>query len=273
MVPEIFVDYLPNNVFTITVSTEADLEYESKVCLFEIYDYSTSTYLYQKTDMSTVRDTYTGIATEGMVLQIRTQGVNKNGVASDILSSTIEINYDPSVGVPDEFTCTLEEETLHWNIKVPSGTPIYGYRIDYKCSDSLNLYNVEWDYLYDDTLYISEDATDRDISYSFDIGSALVKGSYVLVRVNFYRDSNASKYTSYGYATLPRYSPYTTYVVTADGVTPCITRSNASGQWRQCRINYYELQPLLYQRSEEDTIAGNILNVNELPIYRAKKET
>ena len=49
--------------------------------------------------------------------------------------------------------------------------------------------------------------------------------------------------------------------------TPCIARIYRDGQWRQCNIHYYSLAPLL------DTNGVQIKNINDRPIYVAKKET
>jgi hypothetical protein len=68
--PKITVKNNGNNTYTITVSTDANLEDESKISLFTIKNNMTSDYLCNKTDMSTVFDTYEGISEDGLSLKI-----------------------------------------------------------------------------------------------------------------------------------------------------------------------------------------------------------
>jgi hypothetical protein len=49
--------------------------------------------------------------------------------------------------------------------------------------------------------------------------------------------------------------------------TPCIARIYKDGQRRQCYVHYYKLAPLLDKNNVQ------IKNINDRPIYVAKKET
>ena len=60
---------------------------------------------------------------------------------------------------------------------------------------------------------------------------------------------------------------YNTQIVNIDGAKPCITRIFKDGQWRQCRIQYYTLHPLVAEPIDEI-----IYDTNGIPIYVAKNK-
>ena len=59
----------------------------------------------------------------------------------------------------------------------------------------------------------------------------------------------------------------TTYIVDKNGAKPCIARIYKDVQWRQCKIKYYNLYPLLDKQSR------NILDIQNRPIYVAQLKT
>ena len=65
-----------------------------------------------------------------------------------------------------------------------------------------------------------------------------------------------------------KYTP-TIQVINEQGVkTPCIARIYRNGQWIQCNLHCYRLHPLI-----SETIDEIIYDINNKPIYVAKKET
>ena len=84
--PTITTKNIGDNTFVITVATAMNLEDDSKISLFTIKNNQTGTYLCNKTDMSTVFDTYNGISEEGLSLTIQTRSKNNKNEQSGIVS-------------------------------------------------------------------------------------------------------------------------------------------------------------------------------------------
>jgi hypothetical protein len=251
-----------------------DLEDESKIFLFEVYDTNTNKQLCNKTDMSTIFDSYEGTSEKDMSLMIRTQSKNAYDEYSDIISLVFEPEFNSSLGTPERFECDLTNDThLRWTIQVPEGIPSYGYSIDYVVSNSLNIYTADWTYAYDDTVYISETATNRNITGALDLDFSSISGKYILLRTRLNRDEYANYYPDYAYFSILKNAPYQTQIVDFDGANPCITRTYKDGQWRQCRLQYYQLHPLISEPLINEPIDETIYSINNMPIYVAKKET
>lgn len=72
--------------------------------------------------------------------------------------------------------------------------------------------------------------------------------------------------------TIIREPIYNTQIVDINGAKPCITRSYKNNQWRQCRLQYYTLHPLIAAPLIDEPIDETIYDINNMPIYVAKKE-
>jgi hypothetical protein len=65
----------------------------------------------------------------------------------------------------------------------------------------------------------------------------------------------------------------TVQIINEQGVkTPCIARIYKDGQWRQCRLQYYKLYPLIAKPFINEPIDETIYDAYSRPIYVAKNE-
>ena len=71
-------------------------------------------------------------------------------------------------------------------------------------SDSSNIYSTNWNWLFDDTIYISEDNSIRTAEGSIDISSTIQSDKYILLKANLFRDAQANIYPGYAYCSLPK---------------------------------------------------------------------
>ena len=303
-IPTITAVNLGDNTFKITVATAENLTDGSKIYSFSIQNTATQEYLYNETNLDEVFATYTGISEENLILRIATKSKNDNGNFSQEVSLRFTPEF---ITNPITFSCDISvNNNMHWTVLAPEHVELYGITFDYINSDNLNFNQSNWQHLYTGEVYISKDDEHRQLSAFCDVTNILQKEKYLLLKAHFIKDINGTTYTEYAYCSLPRYFPYKTQIISSEATRPCITRSyvqqnyyentggeiesdaieveqedgsiilesgitnnyeERNGQWRQCRIQYHELYPLMSNELNEQ-----LLNINNEPLYVAIKK-
>ena len=166
------------------------------------------------------------------------------------------------------FNCSIVDTILRFSFNVYSSSIISGYSVDYVVSNSLNAENLSsWTALSDfKALALSNYPINAKISDSYNVKNLLVNGKYLILKLCLY-DEEGNAYPEYVITSLPRPFPCQTQIVDNNGAVPHITRTYKDGQWRQCRLQYYTLHPLI-----SDVLSDQLLNNKNEPLYVAKKE-
>ena len=159
------------------------------------------------------------------------------------------------------FRCFLQDSLLWYSFNVGEQLAVSSYIIEYTISNSLGAQDKVW------TRLVSGDIINELTSGSVFEDSLLTHDKFALFRVKLLSDELACE-SDYVYCSLPKYFPYQSQLVDQNKTTPCIARTYKNNEWRQCRIQYYTLYPLV-----AEPLQSIILDKNNRPLHVAKKET
>ena len=159
------------------------------------------------------------------------------------------------------FRCFLQNDLLLYRFNIGEQPDVSSYIIEYAISNSLGVQDKVWMRL------VSGDIIDELTSGSIFEDSLLTHNKFALFRVKLISDELACE-SDYVYCSLPKYFPYQSQLVDQNKTTPCITRTYKNNEWRQCRIQYYTLYPLVIEQQQ-----SIVLDKYNRPLHVAKKET
>ena len=218
---------------------------------------------------------YNGHITEDTEVSVETSSYTSSSFESDISLKSYFVPYDSpykKLNKPTDFKCSVTDDILTYGFTMPYDLGIYGYSIQYTLSSSISPYtNNNWITLEDFSEPVSYNG--GEIITKSIIFNKFENDKYTLFRVYLWGGTE-ELHSDYTYYSLPKYFPYQTQIVNATKSQPCITRTYKDGQWRQCRLQYYKLYPLISQSLiDNPDVSEIIVDKYNRPIYVAKKET
>jgi hypothetical protein len=264
--PTIEIYATETNSYTVHISGSDPIYYyiirENGSIMTERYNITSEEYTYDVF--------YNGHVTETSEVTVQAQCYSMSGFESEETIKSYTVNYvSPykKLDKPINFNCVLDtaNNNLTYSFTMPYNLGIYGYSVEYSVSDSLSPLNNIWYTIEDNPLNTTANGGELitgSTTYNF-----AKNNKYTLVRVYLWGGSD-ELHSDYAYYSLPKHFPYQTQLLNTDGARPCLTRTYRDGQWRQCRIQYYKLLPLIAQPLDEV-----IYDVQGNPIYVAKNET